>query len=176
MKPRSVWITGATLVSLVLGGCSSIPAADPSGLLSADAASQTADLYLDAGYNTANQWNNFDGYAHGRMVVTIPVGYTVRLHVTNDGGIPYAVGVYDANDDVAFKGAGNSVADLQFNPALGILPGDSVTYTFTASQVGTYRFANYLYRFPSHDPTNEPLGMWDTLRVVASGSPNVAVM
>lgn len=176
MKPRLYGVMGAALASLAIGGCGSIPAADPSGLLSVNAAAQTADLYLDAGYNTANQWNNFDGYAHGRMVVTIPVGYTVRLHVTNDGGIPYAIGVYNANDELAFKGAGNTVQELAFNPSLGILPGDSATYTFTANQVGTYRFANYLYHFPAHNPANVSLGMWDTLRVVSTGNPNVAVM
>ncbi|MCY0875242.1 MAG: sulfocyanin-like copper-binding protein [Firmicutes bacterium] len=176
MKTRVTWLTAMTLMGAVLGGCGSIPAADPSGIMTVHSGSQTADVYLDAGYNTTNQWNNFDGYAHGRLMVTIPVGYTVRLHVTNDGGIPYALGVYDEVGNLAFKGAGNSIQDLAWNPSLGILPGDSATFTFTASRVGTYRMANYLYHFPAHNPANVPLGMWDTLRVVSSGSPNVSVL
>lgn len=144
-------------------------------MLSANAVTRTVDLYMTAGYNSSNMWNNFDGYAHGKMLITIPLGYRVRLHFTNDGGIPYAVGVYDDNYHVAFQGAGNSIQDFDFNPTLGIVPGDSATYTFTANQTGTFHIANYLYRFPSHNPNNVPLGMWDTLRVVSSGSPNVSV-
>lgn len=175
VKQRSPFWMGAGLAGLLVTGCSSVPAADPSGLLTSDPATMSADLYLNAGYNSANQWNNYDGYAHGRMVVTVPVGYTIHMHLTNDGGIPYAVGVYGAGNQLAFKGAGISVEAMDFNPSLGVLPGDSETYTFVASTLGTYRIASNLYRFPAHHPTNESLGMWDTMRVVASGNPNVTV-
>ncbi|PWI57820.1 sulfocyanin-like copper-binding protein [Sulfoacidibacillus thermotolerans] len=176
MISRSLLLVGTGLLSLVATACSYTPAADPASVLSANSVTRTVDLYLTAGYNSNNMWNNYDGYAHGKMIVTVPLGYRVRLHFTNDGGIPYSVGIYDANQRVAFKGAGNSIADYDFNPTLGIVPGDSATYSFTASQIGTFYIANYLYRFPSHQPTNVALGMWDTLRIVPSGNPNVSVM
>lgn len=175
MSSRSLLLVGTGLLSLLATSCSSTPAADPSSVLSANTMTRTADLYMTAGYNSNNLWANYDGYAHGKMMITIPLGYRIRLHFTNDGGVPYAIGVYDAYNHVAFKGAGNSISEFDFNPTLGIVPGDSVTYTFTANQTGTYHLASYLYRFPTHNPNNVSLGMWDTLRVVSGGSPNVSV-
>ncbi len=156
-------------------GCSHIPAAAPVNILEANPATKTAQLFITAGYNSNNLWSNFDGYANGRLVVTIPVGYHVVLHFTNDGGIPYDLGVYTADNRVAFPGAGHSEQWLDMNPMAGVLPGDSQTYTFTASTAGTYRIASLLYRFPAHRPTHVALGMWDTLRVVKGGAPSAAV-
>jgi hypothetical protein len=44
------------------------------------AARKTVKLTLISAYNNVNNGYNFDGYANGTMVVTIPVGWTV--HVT----------------------------------------------------------------------------------------------
>lgn len=167
-----VWMT--VIATTVLTGCDEVANSAPSSLMVTNTASRTADLYLIAGYNRNNVWDNFNGYANGNLNISVPVGYRVALHVTNDGGVPYDVGVYTEDQQLAFHGAGNSMADYVQNPSAGIMPGSSVTYAFVANHVGDYLLADLLYQFPGHHPSHLPLGMWGTFHVTPSGTPHVA--
>ncbi len=161
--------------ALLLTGCDAQIQSNPSSLMVTDAATQTVNLFLSMARHSENLSANFNGYANGQLVITVPVGYTVALHVTNDGGIPYDIGVYDAAQHVAFAGSALSISDLENNPTAGIMPGNSQTLRFVANRVGNFRLENMLYRYPTHAPTHEPLGMWAQFRVVSSGVPSVQV-
>ncbi len=145
----------------------------PSSLLVDVAAAKTAYIYLTAGYNSNNLDANFDGYANGRLVITVPVGYRVVLNVTNDGGIPHDAGVYTVQNQLAFAGAGDSTTALEHNPSAGIMPGQSATFRFVADRIGSYRLADLLYSFPAHGRMHDSLGMWAAFRVARTGSPRV---
>lgn len=166
---------GVGALALLLSGCGT-NAADPSQFMSYNSVTNTATLTMDAGLTSANNFMNFDGYAHGQMVVTVPLGAKVVVNFTNDSGIPADFGVYNLGDQLAFKGAGDSVTDIQLNAGAGVLPGGSETLKFTASRAGEYRMANLLNRFPGQDPSQKSVGMWATLKVVPGGGPGISVL
>ena len=167
-----LWTT--VIAASVLTGCGDIPNSAPSSMMITNTIAHTADIYLIAGYNRNNVWDNFNGYANGSLNFSVPVGYQVALHVTNDGGVPYDVGVYTSDQQLAFRGAGNSLEDYTQNPSAGIMPGSSTTYKFVANRVGDYLLADLLYQFPGHHPSHLPLGMWGQFHVTQSGSPHVS--
>ncbi|WDL96119.1 sulfocyanin-like copper-binding protein [Alicyclobacillus sp. ALC3] len=166
---------GCTMVvsALTLAGCGADTNSTPSSLLVTNPTARTADIYLVAGYNRNNLWDNFNGYANGNLSVSVPLGYKVALHITNDGGVPYDVGVYTTDQRLAFPGAGTSLQGYVQNPSAGIMPGSSATYSFVANQVGDYRLADLLYQFPAHQEARLPIGMWGEFHVTAAGSPHV---
>lgn len=169
---RLKWTSLAIAIStFTVTACDDVVKSSPSSLLVTNTAARTADIYLIAGYNRSNLWENFNGYSNGHLTISVPVGYHVRLHITNDGGIPYDVGIYTMNQQLAFPGAGNSLEDYLNNPAAGIMPGSSAIYSFVANRTGEFRLADYLYRFPEHHPSHLPLGMWGVFRVTPTGVP-----
>lgn len=187
---KRVLLAAAAAASLALTGCGQGPAAlsarlslnpytrrpvHPVAMLSSDPSARTATLIVDAGYNSTNDWANFNGYANGQMTVTIPLGYQVHIEFTNDAGIPYDLGVYTASGQLAFPGAGNSVQELADNASAGVLPGESETLSFSASSLGHFRMESLLYRFPNNTPSRTAMGMWAAFNVVPSGNPEVTV-
>lgn len=158
---------------LLMTGCGRVVNSSPSSLMVANPGARTADLYLIAGYNRNNLWENLNGYANGNLRVNIPLGYKVTLHVTNDGGVPYDVGVYAADQTPAFIGSGNSMQDYLLNPTAGIMPGTSATYSFVATRVGDYQLADLLYQFPNRNKSHLPVGMWARFHVMEAGAPSV---
>lgn len=173
-KVKLLALAVSTIVLAVTGcGIATTNSAVTDQWMSVDQATQTVTLKLDAGFNSVNDYDNWNGYANGNMAITIPVGYTVKMVVTNDGGIPADIGVYTSDNKLAFKGAGDSINDILENPTPGIYPGDTQTYTFIASAVGDYRVSNLINRFPQFGNTQQDIGMWDVLKIVQSGTPNI---
>lgn len=123
--------------------------------------SQTLTLKLEAGYQDVNLGLNFDGEDKGQMVVTVPVGWTVTVDFSNQGSINHSAAVVTASGTAPVF-AGASTPD----PTVGTDPGQAATFTFTASQVGSYRIACLI-------PGHEGLGMWDSFVVAPGGLPNV---
>jgi len=126
-----------------------------------DSATQTLTLKLEAGYQDLNRGLNFDGKYKGQMVVTVPVGWKVTVNFSNQGSINHSASIVTASGTTPVF-AGASTPD----PTVGTVPGQAATFTFTASQVGSYRIACLL-------PGHEGLGMWDSLVVASGGLPNV---
>lgn len=145
-------------------------------ILETNVIAHTVNVFLSIGHQSANLDANFNGYANGHLVISIPVGYKVILHVVNDGGIPYGAGVYTDSQGVAFSGSATAIADLENNPNAGIMPGDAQKLIFTVNQIGEYRLESLLYRFPTHHPTHVSLGMWARFKVVSSGIPSAYVL
>ncbi|MGA8208055.1 MAG: sulfocyanin-like copper-binding protein [Candidatus Dormiibacterota bacterium] len=126
-----------------------------------DSATQTLTLKLEAGYQDVNLGLNFDGEYKGQMVVTVPVGWTVTVDFSNQGSINHSAAVVTATTTTPVF-AGASTPD----PMVGTDPGQAAPFTFTASQVGSYRIACLI-------PGHEGLGMWDSFVVAPGGLPSV---
>jgi len=172
-KFSTIGLTGVTMAAF-LWGCGTQSSNMTSKFLKVDSASKTVTLNLIAGYSTANNYENFNGYANGGMTITIPTGYTVQVKYYNNGGIPVDFGVYTKNDRLAFKDAGDSIFTMFENPAAGVIPGQSETVKFVASTAGTYQIANFVDRFEQlGDNANQDLGMWDTLKIVDGANPSI---
>lgn len=126
-----------------------------------NSADQTLTLKLEAGYQDVNLGLNFDGEYKGQMVVTVPVGWTVAVDFSNQGSINHSAAVVTASGTTpVFAGAST------LDPAVGTDPGQAAPFTFTASQVGSYRIACLI-------PGHEGRGMWDSFIVAPGGLPNV---
>ncbi len=155
----------------LMTGCGRVVNSAPSSLMVTHPSARAADIYLNAGYNRNNLWENVNGYMNGNLSISVPVGYRVTLHVTNDGGVPYDIGVYTQDQQLAFPGSGNSLQDYLLNPSSGILPGSSATYSFVATRVGDYQLADLMYQFPNRRPSHLALGMWAQFHVTKAGRP-----
>ncbi len=174
MGKRLYTALGATaLCAGLLSGCGTLQTiAVP--WLRVDAATKTVDLTLSAGSNSVNGYANFNGYANGQMTIQVPLGYRVNVMFNNKGGIPFEFGVYNQFQQLAFQGAGVSVPAMLANAGAGVFPGQSATWHFTASKVGSYRIENLLDRI-DQQTRPENFGMWVRFDVVHRGTPHVMV-
>lgn len=150
------------------GGSSSTPTPSPSagpspsssGNLVIDGADRSVTLELVAAETSANSGFNFDGSAKGQLVVSIPQGWSVTVDCSNNAAMNHSCAIVgETSTTPAFTGSEGA------NPATGIARGQTQTFTFTAGTPGTYRIACLI-------PGHIALGMWDTLKVVASGQPS----
>ena len=142
---------------------------DASGL-TWDTASQTANLTLETSHDGTHGGFNFNGYAMGGMVISIPANYRVNVTLRNKGPFPHSAVITDyanrANALVfppAFDGA-SSPAPLHGNPV-----GSVQTFSFIASQQGTYALVCAVSR-------HAQFGMWDTFIVTKGGMPSITPM
>ncbi len=142
---------------------------DASGL-TWDTASQTANLTLETSHDDTRGGFNFNGYAMGGMVISIPANYRVNVTLRNKGPFPHSAVITDyANRSnalvfpPAFDGA-SSPAPLHGNPA-----GSVQTFSFIASQPGTYALVCAVSR-------HAEFGMWDTFIVTKGGTPSITPM
>ena len=141
----------------------------PSRWLSVDARARTATLTLIASYTAALEGFNFDGYGRGVLVVSIPLGYRVRVVYRNNGVFPHSVLVtpYAKKDlssgwPLAFPGAASPDATT------GAPRGVVQRFSFRVTKVG-------LYAIVCAVSGHEALGMWDVLRVTRGGRPTVTI-
>ncbi|MHB1500749.1 MAG: sulfocyanin-like copper-binding protein [Candidatus Dormibacteria bacterium] len=129
--------------------------------LSYNAATKTATLELVAGYQGVNNTLSYDGEANGKLVVTVPVGWTTVVNFSNVDKINHSAAIVTAGGTTpVFPGA--SIP----NPTVGIPPGSHSTFSFVASRTGSYRIACLVLG-------HEQLGMWATFDVTASGLPTI---
>lgn len=116
-----------------------------------------ATVLLIASRTTTAAGFNFDGYAKGRLTITVPAGWTVHVVFENNGPLPHSVMVVPwstkptaTHPTPAFAGATTPQARSE-TPK-----GGSSRFTFVARK--KYRL---LCAVPGHDAA----GMWDTLVV-----------
>jgi sulfocyanin len=88
---------GAALLGLAAAGAAAQAAPakvpDPSWLKT-DSVTKTAEFTLVAGLTGMNGGMNFNGAKDGGLTLTVPVGWTILLHVTNmDQTLPHSVEV-----------------------------------------------------------------------------------
>ncbi len=119
-------------------------------------------LKLAAADGNDNSGYNFDGYANGQLVFTVPVGWTVEGVLTNSGMMPHSAIIisqqaqqtYDVSTPV-FPGAETP------DPSQGAGMGQAQHFSFVAAKPGVYVIACGI---SGHDAD----GMWDTLVVSAA--------
>jgi len=130
------------LAALVVAG-----AVAPSRFLAVDARRHRVTLTLVASYNGANNGFNFDGYWGGRLLLSVPLGWRVRILCENRGPLRNSCAVV-AGYRLAFRGAATAPLSA----------GGKATFSFVASRRGTYRLASLV-------PGHEEARMYDVLDV-----------
>jgi sulfocyanin len=126
-----------------------LPALGVPAIHGAAAAGTTAAFSLVAAQTAANGEMNYNGTAKGKMVITVPVGATVQLTLSNNGSLPHSMEVIPftttlpatATSTPAFPGA------LMKNAQVGITKGQTATIQFTAAKAGKYLL---ICGFPGH--------------------------
>jgi hypothetical protein len=131
--------------------------------LTVRATSKSATLKLVAGAGGALGGFNFDGYGKGQLKVAVPKGWKVTVECSNQASIPHSCAIVDGAQATApaFPGAASP------DPIHGLQPGSSNTFRFVAAKIGSYRIVCLV-------PGHEDAGMWDTFRIIASGSPSIS--
>jgi hypothetical protein len=135
---------------------------DPKRFLHADPASKSAVVTLIAGYPVGTYQFNYDGYADGALVVTVPTGWQVTVQCQNRGTVPNSCAVVRDSKANAPLEPGWSTPD----PLKGVQPGSSATFTFTPMSAGRYRIASLVRG-------SEASGMWAQLVVTNGGAPRI---
>ena len=136
---------------------------DPKQFLHADAPSKSVVVTLIAGYPAGQYQFNYNGYASGSLVVTVPTGWQVTVQCQNRGTVPNSCAVVSDSHATAPVEPGWSTPD----PVRGIQPGGSASFSFTPAAAGSYRIASLV-------PGAEASGMWARLVVSAGGSPGIS--
>jgi hypothetical protein len=125
-------------------------ALSPARFLAVDARRRRVTLTLIAAYDDANNGFNFDGYAGGRLLLSVPLGWRVRIDCENRGPQRHSCAVVSGplTAQPAFAGA-----------TTPILPaGKRASFSFLASRRGTYRLSCLV-------PGHEEARMYDVLDV-----------
>jgi Sulfocyanin (SoxE) domain len=135
----------------------------PAQFLHVDAVHKTAVLTLVAGYTSANNGFNFDGYGRGELLVSVPRGWRVTVHCRNASAL--------RNSCVVVTGAAASVPAFPGastpDPVVGLGSGSAATFSFTATRTGSYRFTSLV-------AGHEAARMWDVLEVRSRGRPAIS--
>jgi hypothetical protein len=143
------------LAALVAAG-----AVSPAKFLHVDGSRRRVTLALVASYDGTNNGFNFDGYARGQMLVSVPLGWRVRIDCENRGPLRHSCAVVHGamNAKPAFPGA--STSELR--------AGARASFSFIASRRGTYRLACLV-------SGHEEARMWDVLDVGKSRRVEISV-
>lgn len=139
-----------------------------------DEANETVTIELVAGSNSSNNNWNYNGYhANNNARIVVPQGYEVTIDFDNQDDLsPHSVGVDSQVGDYpptfqsvepVFDGAVSSGATSMSEATQ---PGQSESFTFTASEAGDYALVCYL-------PGHATAGMWVHFRVSAEGEAGV---
>jgi sulfocyanin len=146
-------------VLAVITVAAALPAWTPAG-----AAGHTVEMNMvvqpgvNAGYN-------YSGFAKGAMTVTVPTGWQVIIHFTNNGDLAHSLIVLPFTPappavpptTPAFPGA--ATRDVQG----GLAVKSTETITFTAGKAGAFQFVCGV-------PAHAVLGMWNKLTVSSSAT------
>jgi FtsP/CotA-like multicopper oxidase with cupredoxin domain len=131
--------------------------------LSWNAAARSVSLTLVAGFDGSNNGFNFDGYGRGKLLVRVPLGWRVTVTCKNAGTMRHSCAIVRGPMTAApaFRGATTS------NPVLGLRPGQTAQFTFTASRAGSFRIACLV-------AGHEEARMWDVLVVGGVKRPTIS--
>lgn len=149
----------AAAVFALLAGITALPMGTP-----ARAAGHTVEMNMNV-QSGANAGYNYNGYAKGAMTVTVPTGWQVVIHFTNNGDLAHSLIVLPFSaappavppSTPVFPGA--ATRDVQG----GLAVKSTETVTFTAAKAGSYQFVCGV-------PAHAVLGMWNKLVVSDSSA------
>ena len=165
-------VAGATALALALPCLPTAAAHRPAGTprwLVVNARARTVNLTLTAAYNGTLSGFNFDGDGKGKMVVSVPAGYTVNVTFSNRGAAPHSAvfTLYNKRNSpsgfpLAFHGAASK------SPNNGITKGITQRFSFVANKPGRYALVCGV-------PGHAAAGMWDVFQVTRGGKASIKV-
>ena len=135
---------------------------DPKQYLKTDMSSRAVIVTLIAGYPATDYQFNYDGYRNGALTLTVPAGWQVTVQCANHSTVPQSCAVVANGSATSPMQDGWSTP----NPEQGLAPGQSASFTFTPTALGTFRIASLVRG-------SEASGMWMGLRVVGAGAPSL---
>ena len=150
----------AALAATLAGALVAPAGADSSSpsWMTVDAPHKTVHFAIQMAENGNNGTLNFNGYAHGGMTITVPLGWSVKMKVTNagEGAIPHSLEIIAEKETVPSQGVEPPVFDgaETVNLINGLGVGKSDEVDFTASAAGSYWM---FCGVPDHGVG----GMWD---------------
>ena len=137
--------------------------APPPQWLAANTTTHTITLTLIAAYSNALSGFNFNGYGHGKMVISVPVGSHVTVIFSNKSAIPHSALVTTYARKTSTKGFAPAFSGASSpHPARGIVAGQTQRFSFVAVRVGIYALVCAV-------PGHAAAGMWDVLQVTRDG-------
>jgi Sulfocyanin (SoxE) domain len=154
----------ATLFLLCVAACDPVTGTgsgtqpDPKTFIKVDQATRGAVVTLIAGHPATDNQFNYDGYSGGALVLKVPVGWQVTIQCLNHGTVPNSCAIVSSDTATEPVVAGWSTP----NPHVGLDPGQSSGFSFSATAPGSYRIASLV-------GGNEASGMWADLEVTAGG-------
>lgn len=153
---------GVLVLAIALAAAAVAVKPDPRRFLRVDASARVVEVTLVAGYDATNNGFNFDGYARGELMVTVPLGWRVRVTCTNRGALRHSCAV--VRGPLASRPAFPGAATPQ--PLQGLARGRTARFSFRAARTGVFRFACLV-------PGHEQARMYDVLKIVKRGEPKV---
>lgn len=164
MKFRIWPVLAGTAMALGLAAASAatVGAAAPTGMTSLVQTLPKAHLVridVRADSTAANAGLNFDGYAFGRLVFSVPRGWRVQIVFQNMAPLPHSLVVEPWQEPSDLRHPRPAFVGAQTpHPYHGTAPHKTSIISFIASKAGRYRLACAV-------PGHRDLGMWDTLVV-----------
>ena len=122
---------------------------------------KTVEVLLVAVYNDENYGMNFNGYAKGAAVYTIPKGWTVNVTFINPGPVPHSLIVLEKEDVRKLQVAEPCFKGAAIEKHLQGIAFDKKTFSFVPGEAGDFAFA---CGFPGHTLN----GHWVALTVSES--------
>ena len=122
--------------------------------MSFDAASKTVNLQVAAALGSTNGGMNFNGGAKGSQTITVPQGWTVKMHFVNKDAIPHSAIIITKQDPLPVIPQDPAIPRAYTAHVTDGLPTDGTDdLSFTASKAGNYVI---VCGVPGHGPS----GMW----------------
>lgn len=156
------WVRAVLVVGALLRGLGGVSADEITPeWMTFNQEEKVVQLVMVASADGSNGTLNFNGFARDELTVTVPLGWKVKVELTNKGlgALPHSLAVTEEmnplpiqDGTVAFPRA----TTVRF--VAGLLPGESDDFSFTANKEG--RFLLFC-GVPSHGV----LGMWNYLVV-----------
>jgi sulfocyanin SoxE-like protein len=167
---------GTAAAVLVATGGGSGPRVSAAGggpsWMKVEARSKRVAFVVTAAQGGANGTLNYNGYANGRMTVTVPVGWQVHIDLENSGAgaLPHSLEVIREVHPVPPQGIAPAMPKAQTSDLIeGVPPQQRDALDFVAAPAGSYL---WFCGVPSHGIS----GMWDRFVVSARATlPSVNV-
>ena len=124
---------------------------------------KSAKVVLVATFNAANYGMNFNGYSHGKAVLTVPKDWTVNVTFINPSPIPHSAIVIEKAETKKLQVAEPYFTGGAIPKHLVGLSMGKAEFSFVPDEAGEFALA---CGFPAHSAT----GHWITLNVSADAS------
>ncbi len=160
MKTRYMHALAApVLVAAMLAGAQGSSAALAKAPTWVATKGKVVTLTLIAGYKNAAGGFNFDGYAKGKLTITVPLGDTVNVVFSNSSSLPHSAQFIAAAKTPPAAAVPDVFAGANSpDPTSGVTSGKTQKFSFKASKAGTFMV---ICAVPGHALA----GMWDSFVV-----------